>query len=35
MNLPVAPLPDDLPPGELACTLAQERADLPVTAECQ
>ncbi len=33
----IALLPDDLPPGELACTLAlaQERADLPVTAECQ
>lgn len=29
-------LPDDLPPGELASTLAlaQERAGLPVTAEC-
>jgi len=29
-------LPDDLPPGELSCTLAlaQQRADLPVTAEC-
>ena len=32
----IALLPDDLPPGELACTLAeaQERASLPVTAEC-
>lgn len=29
-------LPDDLPPGELACTLAlaQERAGFPVTGEC-
>ncbi len=32
----IALLPDDLPPGELACTLAlaQERAHLPVTAAC-
>ena len=32
----IALLPDDLPPGELACTLAlaQERAGLPVTTVC-
>ena len=32
----IALLPDDLPPGELACTLAeaQKRAHLPVTAVC-